>query len=162
MKNSLFLLFISALLFGCGASKDITDSSNSRKDTLNNPASGVVENAMYYTGTPYRYGGTSKRGMDCSGLIYVSFQQEGIALPRTSRAMSKEGRRLRLQEVRPGDLLFFETNKNRNVINHVALVVNTSGDYIRFIHSTSSSGVIVSTLNQRYWKKAFVMARRVL
>ena len=99
--------------------------------------------------------------MDCSGLVYISFLKEDIPMPRTSRDLSLKGRRLYLKEVSPGDLLFFETNKKRRVINHVGLVVEVT-DEIRFIHSSTSRGVIISSLENNYWKSNFVMARRVL
>ena len=122
----------------------------------------VVRTAKKFEGTRYKYGGTDKRGMDCSGLIYVSFLEEGLSLPRTSRAMSLEGERLYLKDVNIGDLLFFETNKNRKVINHVGLVVDVDEDGIYFIHSSTSRGVIISSLSESYWYNNFVMARRVI
>lgn len=122
----------------------------------------IVKTAKKFEGTRYKYGGTDKKGMDCSGLIYVSFLEEGISLPRTSRAMSLEGKRLYLKEVNIGDLLFFETNKNRKVINHVGLVVDVDKDGIYFIHSSTSKGVIISSLSESYWYNNFVMARRVI
>lgn len=186
MKNIFLLLLFSVLLVSCGSSRRSVSQSNHdqavhrdgnksseyrksdrkksrfHKGPASEEAKEIVENAIKYKGTPYQYGGTTKRGMDCSGLIYVAFQKEHIPIPRTSRAMSLEGKRLKLKEVRTGDLLFFQTNKNRNVINHVGLVVDVSGDEISFIHSTTSLGVIVSTLDQPYWDDAFMMARRVL
>lgn len=122
----------------------------------------VIRTAKKFEGTRYKYGGTDKKGMDCSGLIYVSFLEEGVSLPRTSRAMSLEGKRLHLEEVSVGDLLFFETNKNRKVINHVGLVVEVANEGIYFIHSSSSRGVITSSLSESYWYNNFVMARRVI
>lgn len=121
----------------------------------------VSENAKAFVGTKYKYGGTTKRGMDCSGLIYTAFLQEDIAIPRTSRAMSHLGNRLNLREVEIGDLLFFETDKKKRVINHVGLVVDRESDEIYFIHSTTSRGVIISSLDENYWKQNFVMARSI-
>ncbi len=100
--------------------------------------------------------------MDCSGLIYTSFKKEKIALPRVSRDMAKEGKKISKEKISKGDLVFFKTNKNRNVINHVGLVVESKRGNILFIHSTSSRGVIISSLDEKYWRNAFVGGRRVL
>jgi len=122
----------------------------------------ITSFALDQKGTRYKYGGTSKDGMDCSGLIFTSYLQENISLPRTSRAMSLEGDRLKLAEVNIGDLLFFETNKNKKVINHVGLVIEIQPGHIFFIHSTTSRGVIISSLADGYWFEHFVMARRLI
>jgi cell wall-associated NlpC family hydrolase len=122
----------------------------------------ITSFALDQKGTRYKYGGTTKKGMDCSGLIYASYLQEDISLPRTSRGMSLEGERLALAEVNIGDLLFFETNKNKKVINHVGLVIEIQPGHIFFIHSTTSRGVIISSLADGYWFEHFVMARRLI
>jgi cell wall-associated NlpC family hydrolase len=122
----------------------------------------ITSFALDQKGTRYKYGGTTKKGMDCSGLIYTSYLQENISLPRTSRGMSLKGDRLKLAEVNIGDLLFFETNKNKKVINHVGLVIEIQPGHIFFIHSTTSRGVIISSLADGYWFDHFVMARRLI
>lgn len=122
---------------------------------------GVVESAMGYTGVRYKYGGVSKKGMDCSGLLYVSFLENDIPLPRTSDLMAEKGKRIKVSRVQKGDLLFFKTQRGRNKINHVGLVVQVEGDDVRFIHSTTSRGVIVSSLREGYWNYAFVKATRI-
>lgn len=166
----------SIFLVSCGASRNrvATTKKEQARETRNSTTSKdliekedatvfkIVNTAVAFKGTSYKYGGTDKKGMDCSGLVYVSFLEEGISLPRTSRAMSLEGKRLFLNEVAPGDLLFFETNKNRKVINHVGLVTKVDGEDILFIHSSTSKGVIISSLSESYWKSNFVMARRVI
>lgn len=122
----------------------------------------IIRYAKTYQGTPYKFGGTTKKGMDCSGLVYTSFKEEDIYLPRVSSDMAKEGKRINLNHAQPGDLLFFKTNRSRNVINHVGIVVETNGDDIRFIHSSTSRGVIISSITETYWQRAFSEARRVL
>ena len=176
LKVALLLFFV-AFLTSCGSSRSRAVSENSSKRMVSseekfdsNPniepederVYDIISNAKKYEGTRYKYGGTTKRGMDCSGLVYTAYLEEDIPLPRTSRAMSLEGKRLFLKEVTVGDLLFFETNKNRKVINHVGLVVDVLPDHILFIHSTSSRGVIISSLSESYWHNNFVMARRVI
>jgi cell wall-associated NlpC family hydrolase len=76
--------------------------------------------------------------------------------------MAKRGKRISLSQTTEGDLVFFQTNKNRKTINHVGLVVETKGKEVFFIHSTTSKGVIISSLDERYWKSAFVEVRRVI
>ncbi len=121
----------------------------------------VSENARAFVGTKYQYGGTTKKGMDCSGLIYTAFLEENIPFPRTSGDMARLGKKIPLQQVNVGDLLFFRTNKKKRSVNHVGLVVETTINEIFFIHSTTSRGVIISSLEQNYWKDSFAMARRV-
>ena len=125
-------------------------------------ANSVVNNAISFEGVRYKYGGTTKKGMDCSGLIYTAFQKEDIRIPRVSREMAKNGQRIKLKDVGKGDLIFFKTNKSSNDINHVGLVTSKAKGDVRFIHATSSKGVITSSLSELYWKSAFVEARRVL
>ncbi len=143
-------------------------SCSSSKKAVNinkKPASKVdriVANAMQYKGVRYRFGGTTKRGMDCSGVVYVAYGSQNVLLPRVSRDMAKRGRKISLRKVKKGDLVFFRTSKSRRGINHVGLVVSHKKGVIRFIHSTSSRGVIVSSLSEKYWKKAFVKATTIL
>ncbi|MDT0689398.1 C40 family peptidase [Salegentibacter sp. F188] len=181
LKNGLlkvfFLLFFVVFLTSCGSSRSRAISENGSKKMVSSeekfdtnpeiePADkrvyNIISTAKKFEGTRYKYGGTTKKGMDCSGLVYTAYLEEDIPLPRTSRAMSLEGKRLFLKEVTIGDLLFFETNKNKKVINHVGLVVDVLPDHILFIHSTSSRGVIISSLSESYWHNNFVMARRVI
>ena len=124
-------------------------------------ADAVVSTALTFTGVRYKYGGTTRRGMDCSGLLYVSFAENDFPFPRVSREMAEEGRKVRVQQVRKGDLLFFRTTRRGGKINHVGLVVAVEGDDVRFIHSTTSRGVIVSSLREGFWNHAFVKATRV-
>ena len=100
--------------------------------------------------------------MDCSGLVYVSLKENDILFPRTSYNMADEGKRIRVTEVRKGDLLFFKTSKSGKRINNVGLVVAVKGDDIKFIHSTTSRGVIVSSLREGFWNYSFVKATRIL
>lgn len=125
-------------------------------------ANNIVSTALSYSGTRYKFGGTTRKGMDCSGLLYVAFKEHDIALQRTSYNMATQGEKIPLKVVQKGDLLFFKTTKKRKRINHVGLVVETDNDAIKFIHSTTSRGVIISSLNEGYWNYAFVEARRIL
>ncbi len=124
-------------------------------------ADAVVNTALAFTGVRYKYGGTTRRGMDCSGLLYVAFTENDFPFPRVSHEMAEEGRKVKVQQVQKGDLLFFRTTRRGGKINHVGLVVAVEGDDVRFIHSTTSRGVIVSSLREGFWNYAFVKATRV-
>lgn len=137
-------------------------SRDSRSVNEAETAEKIIGTALEYSGVRYQYGGTSRKGMDCSGLLYVAFGAHDIALPRVSHEMAEEGRRIRVGEISKGDLLFFVTTRRGRKINHVGLVVDVRGDDVRFIHSTTSRGVIVSSLREGFWNYAFVKATRVL
>ncbi|MEM1257633.1 MAG: C40 family peptidase [Bacteroidota bacterium] len=141
---------------------ETTTKTSSKKKRTNKKADNIVAKAMTYSGTRYKFGGTTKRGMDCSGLVYVALKENDIPFPRVSHQMANEGKRVKLKEVEKGDLLFFKTIKNGKRINHVGLVVNVDGDDIQFIHSTSSRGVIVSSLREGFWNHSFIKATRIL
>ena len=180
MFKKLFVVLVVLVLSGCIAKKKTTysksrtvtvDASKNKKEKNNratrkitgNPtADKVVESAMQFTGVKYKFGGTNRKGMDCSGLVYVALQKNAIVFPRVSHQMANEGKRIRLADVQKGDLLFFKTRKKGKNINHVGLIVAIEGDEIKFIHSTTSRGVIVSSLREGYWSAAFVKATRIL
>lgn len=153
------LLYVCVLLFlaSCSSTKRVVKADKKSAPVVHK----IIANAASYKGTPYRYGGTSRKGMDCSGLIYVAFQKEGRKLPRVSRAMAKKGKGVSLKNIRKGDLLFFKTGNSWR-INHVGLVSSVRNGEIFFLHATIKRGVTVSSLSLKYWKRAFVKAKRVL
>ncbi|NND88214.1 MAG: C40 family peptidase [Flavobacteriaceae bacterium] len=168
--RKIFLIFLlTPLFFSCGSKQAISNKvhpiETTRKTNTRSTEAKIekiIEVALSYEGTRYRYGGTTRKGMDCSGLVYTAFETADIPLPRISRDMANRGERIRLEEAYLGDLLFFQTNKNRKVINHVGLIVENDRGQIRFIHSTTSRGVIISSLEERYWKSAYIEARRII
>ncbi|WP_046756534.1 C40 family peptidase [Kordia jejudonensis] len=171
MIKKLLLLLLAFSIFSCGSSKKTsskrtvktktTTTRTSTKRSFNKTAA-IIETALAYKGTRYKYGGTTRKGMDCSGLMYTAFRSHNVELPRVSYEQAKRGKKISKSAVKKGDLLFFRTNKNKKRINHVGLVVETKKGVISFIHATTSRGVLVSTLDERYWKNAFAEARRVL
>jgi murein DD-endopeptidase / murein LD-carboxypeptidase len=191
MKKLLVLLVIFAAFSSCKSSKKITKSttvinrthknvntidpktepnitaeteisSEPIRTTTSNLATDIINFAKQFDGVRYRYGGTTKAGMDCSGLVTTAFSAYNISLPRSSRDMAKEGIPVKVEDVMEGDLLFFKTNGRNNSISHVGLVVTSRTGLIEFIHASTSAGVIVSSLAERYWYNAFVEARRVI
>lgn len=127
----------------------------------NNIVSRLISAAMKYKGVKYKGGGTTSAGMDCSGLVSTVFKSHDIMLPRTSRDMSTVGKKISKKEIRKGDLVFFKTN-GRSVINHVGLVTEVNGDDILFIHASVQRGVIISSMSEPYYQRAFTQANRVI
>ncbi len=139
-----------------------TSTRVAKRKKLNSKAEEIINTALQFSGVRYKWGGTTKKGMDCSGLLYVAFAEHDISLPRVSRDMAEEGRKIRVKNVEKGDLLFFNTKKRGRKINHVGMVVAIDSDEIKFIHASTSRGVIVSSLREGFWNQAFVKATRVL
>lgn len=186
----LLCIVIIGLLSGCGAGKKTASSNQDRKisvaaannvrlgrpvaepnktsesGTKNNgnltKADEVINTALSFSGVRYKFGGTTTKGMDCSGLLYVSFAEHDVRLPRTSYHMAEEGHRITVKNIEKGDLLFFKTSKGSKRINHVGMVVGTENDEITFIHASTSRGVTVSSLRDGFWNQAFVKATRIL
>ena len=121
----------------------------------------LIDLASDNIGTRYRTGGTSKSGFDCSGLMLTTFGAFDIKLPRTSREQSAVGTIVSTEEAQKGDLIFFKTNGRRQ-INHVGMVVEVNADEIKFIHSSTSNGVIISSTKERYYGKNFSQINRVV
>lgn len=163
------LLLLILIATSCKSKKTYTSSKQStRTINVNTPpkptkiAEDIVDDAKKFEGTRYKYGGTTKRGMDCSGLIYTSFGENNISMPRTTADLASHGDWVDLKEVNVGDLVFFATKKNSRRVNHVGIVTDVRTGNVEFIHSSSSRGVMISSLAEKYWYFAFVQARRVL
>lgn len=140
----------------------LLETAGADKLPASKQAKRVIKTARSYLGTDYKWGGTSKRGIDCSGLMVVSFQSVGKDLPRVSNDQYQAGRHIKRKKVRPGDMIFFSYRKGAR-ITHTGLVVEARRKGpIKFIHSSSSSGVIISSLDEDYWAKRFRGAARML
>ena len=121
----------------------------------------LIDSAYSYIGTPYKWAGTSRSGMDCSGFVSTAFSAINVPLSRSSTEMSTQGKDIPLSQAEVGDLLFFKTNRKRNRISHVGIVVGV-GDEVKFIHASVSQGITVSSLSENYWQKAYAKTSRVL
>ncbi|WP_075181668.1 NlpC/P60 family protein [Pantoea sp. 1.19] len=110
-----------------------------------------------WRGTPYRYGGMSRGGVDCSGFVALTFRERfDLQLPRSTRAQTELGTRIDKAELLPGDLVFFKTGSGENGL-HVGIYDTDN----QFIHASTSQGVIRSSLDNVYWRKVFWQARRI-
>ncbi len=121
----------------------------------------LINTASENLGVRYRSGGTTTDGFDCSGLMYSTFKKFDIILPRSSVDMAKIGRILDEHDIRKGDLMFFTTNGKR-VINHVGMVTEVNDEEIKFIHSSTQKGVIISSTKEPYYGNNFAQANRIL
>ena len=121
----------------------------------------LIDSAYSYIGTPYKWAGTSRSGMDCSGFVSTAFSAINVPLSRSSTEMSTQCRDIPLSQAEVGDLLFFKTTRKRNRISHVGIVVGV-GDEVKFIHASVSQGITVSSLSEDYWQKAYAKTSRVL
>lgn len=122
----------------------------------------LINTAEANLGAGYHTGGTNPdTGFDCSGLMFSTFKKFDITLPRSSNDMAKVGRKLDDDEIQKGDLIFFRTN-GRSVINHVGMVTEVSADEIKFIHSSTQKGVIISSTKEPYYGRTFAQANRIL
>ncbi|MEJ2006395.1 MAG: C40 family peptidase [Cyclobacteriaceae bacterium] len=147
-----YFLFLAIIFSSCASGRKTANTDN-QIDT-------VIKSARSFTGTPYKWGGMTRSGMDCSGLLCNAFSSIDYSLPRTSAAQSQVGDKVKKNEIRPGDLVFFATGRSRRKVTHVGLVTTVKKGEVWFIHSSSSLGVIESKLSTNYYAKRFLMARR--
>jgi peptidoglycan endopeptidase LytE len=111
-----------------------------------------------FRGVPYRLGGADPAGFDCSGLVQYVFAQYGISVPRVVEQQYAVGDTLEPDEIRPGDLIFFNTKKRGSSASHVGIAIGQD----QFVHAPNSTGVVrVETLASAYWGPRYVGARRV-
>ena len=121
----------------------------------------LINSASENLGVGYRGGGTTSDGFDCSGLIYSTFKKFDITLPRSSHEMATVGTKIDLKSAQKGDLIFF-INRGQRRINHVGMVVEVTDEEVKFIHSSTQSGVIISSTKEPYYNRTFVQLNRVL
>lgn len=116
----------------------------------------VTRTAMRYVGVPYVWGGTSFSGVDCSGFVQSVFEHNGISLPRTADSQFEVGHPVKMRNLRPGDLVFFETYAAG--ASHVGIYLGGG----QFVHASSSNGVRVDFLAEEYYAARYIGARRLL
>lgn len=159
MRKIVLLTLLIILFASCktGTSSTVKESKNETKQLVNK----VIKTATDNIGAPYKAAGTTKAGFDCSGLVFISFETENIKLPRSSYEQSKIGKIIPFDDAKKGDLIFFKTNKSKQ-INHVGLITEINRDEIKFVHSSTSKGVIISSTKESYYKNSFVQINRIL
>lgn len=179
IKQLSVLLIASAFVVSCGSSKNVSGSKKTNTKTVaksenlrkldskfggsvSRSINDILKDAEKYIGTPYKFGGNTSSGFDCSGFTVKVFEENDFNLPRRSSDQAEAGKNIDIKEVKPGDLLFFATAGGSRV-SHVGIVHDIGPDgEVKFIHASTSKGVIISSLNEKYWNKAYLHAQRVL
>ncbi|WP_286971096.1 C40 family peptidase [Flavobacterium sp. UBA4854] len=164
MKRIVISLLLAIAFTSCKSTSTAVSKSGTKSESKKENKALVntlIEKATDNIGVRYKAGGTTKSGFDCSGLVYTTFESENIQLPRSSYDQAKIGKVIPLNDAKKGDLIFFKTNKSRQ-INHVGLITEVNSDEIKFVHSSTSKGVIISSTKEAYYKNSFEQVNRVL
>ncbi|MBD3905052.1 NlpC/P60 family protein [Chryseobacterium sp. Ch-15] len=161
-KKLLINSFISEKAASLANAKNSLKNSEIAKAIKHNKTiDNILSEASTYLGTPYRYGGMTRNGIDCSAFVLSVFgAAAGLTLPRVAASQSKEGEAIDKENLQKGDLIFFSHGKR---ISHVGIVESvTEEGEIKFIHAATSKGVMISSLNDSYWGPKFRFAKRVI
>ena len=160
-KNSLFLFSVCILLIisGC-ATQQKQPVFNKKSVSSENIQNNKIKKSLYlqhkeWKGTRYKLGGLSKKGIDCSGFVHVTFASRfGKKIPRTTRTQAKVGTNIAKRNLKTGDLVFFKTSPT---VNHVGIYLENG----QFLHASSSKGVMISRLDNVYWTRKYWKAVRL-
>lgn len=161
-KKLLINSFISEKAVALSNAKNSLKNSEIAKAIKHNKTiDNILTEAQTYLGTPYRYGGMTRKGIDCSAFVLSVFgAAAGLTLPRVAASQSQEGEAIDKENLQKGDLIFFSHGKR---ISHVGIVESvTEEGEIKFIHAATSKGVMISSLNDSYWGPKFRFAKRVI
>ena len=165
MKKVIKAILIATLLLGTATvanaktNSDITFKQNILKITKSKQLkiSNIIKHAKSYLGTRYRFGGTTRKGIDCSAFTKVVFKKNGKHLPRTSSQQASSGKHVAKKNLRKGDLVFFKGTYKRG-ISHVGIFLGND----KFIHASSGARkVTISKLSKSYYRKHYAGARRI-
>lgn len=150
------LILMLVLLAGCSSAPQYSQSPRYLPQTQDSLRADLVTQYHAWKGTPYRLGGMDRSGIDCSGFVYRVFDDlYDLRLPRTTEAQLESGTRIDRDELQIADLVFFKTSwKSR----HVGIYLG-DGD---FLHASTSRGVMISSLDNPYWRRHYLTSRRLV
>jgi len=152
-----FCFLLVAALFLAGCSSHRAPPPNARLSDSIAVIAGLNDQLHHWSGTPYRYGGMTRGGIDCSGFVLLTFRDQfELQLPRETRQQATIGTEIDKDDLLPGDLVFFKTGSGESGL-HVGIYDTDN----QFIHASTSRGVMRSSLNNVYWRKNFWQARRI-
>jgi len=163
MKQLLIPIAIAFILYGCGITSRTATSPEASEypstfsvSKYDEARASLMQAYRDWKGTPYRLGGTSQAGVDCSSLVGIVFDRYfGLDVPMNTRRLLNHGRGIRRASLRTGDLVFFRTGRS---VLHVGIIVE-EGD---FLHASTSQGVTLSSIYDDYWSNRYLAARRVM
>lgn len=168
--SKLFIIVCLFILYSCGSTKqyynpyEVQTLSQKLNIPLDHKNEADDKNIPLYVqcaswiGTKYRYGGNTKKGIDCSGMVKNIYSTVyNMTISRSTKTQFSESKKISKNKAVPGDLIFFSTNKKKNSPTHVGIYLKDD----KFIHASSSKGVIVSSLNENYYTKYFMNFRRI-
>jgi cell wall-associated NlpC family hydrolase len=140
-----------------------TLNKTSGNDTINEYVDEIIKFSKKFLGTPYQYAGSTPSGFDCSGFINYVMGNFGFQLSRSSPGIAEFGKTVKLSELQPGDLMFFKGRSvNSTSVGHVAMVIEVNNGVIKFIHSSTSRGVVIDTFNgSQYYVPRYLKAKRL-
>jgi cell wall-associated NlpC family hydrolase len=158
---TLFALLLIGSSFNVSQAQTVK-SSQAANDTVSTMQS-LVSFATRHLHIPYRSGGSSKKGFDCSGFVRYCFNEWNISLPHSSAAQAQHGETIELDNAKPGDLIFFKGNSSKSSrIGHVGIITEVAPGYVRFIHSAWKGGIRYDLLTASYYHKRFVAIKRLI
>ena len=139
-----------------------SDANSEKNKKVSIKGDKVTTYAEKFLGSKYKMAGTTPAGFDCSGYCQFVYNEFGISLPRTSDEQAKIGKTVPTNQAQKGDLIFFRgSNKNKPAVGHVGIVVSSPGERVKFIHASTSKGVIHDYLDVKYFSERFVTIKRI-
>lgn len=165
MKRTTYISLICCIVMTiCSFSATAQSSLREVPCAKNTVAEHVVDEASRYIGTPYRWGGKTPLGFDCAGFVRFVYSKFGVQLSSGAAPQYRQGKKLKTNELQKGDLVFFEGRTLGEGIGHVGIVTDVAADgkSFHFIHASTTSGVVITSSKDPYYRQRYICACRVI